>query len=263
MTNRYLNLYDTLDNYVTNPELEISKISAILDRVKNVSVLETISFRSALNETYMTSVFGSYELDINQFINRVVLKGFMPNQKTTHVVPYRKLCEFLLELLETGVPAKYKKLFANDEKQLLSLITVGLKSCGYEIINYQDHRVTKKIDIVAEAVASTNIDYKEYIFDYLLSKSLDEKEDALTSLCIKLEATKSNDKYVKRIREYIQLLRHKEEKKSDKKYRWFFDSYDYDNNLDKLFRLLLLSIVHENSSKLLVEFDLKCSTKDK
>lgn len=253
-----MSLFDLLDNYKTTPSIEINKIKSILRRRRNISLIDTISFEEALDYLYKTSEFGSYELSIDDFIEKIALKNYDSKNENANILPYRRLCEFLLTLLDKENYYKHKDLFSVDEKQLWMLLFKGLSSCGYTVeYDENGHRATRKIDVEAEAVAASNPDYKECIFNYLISKELDEKESALTSLSIKLEAVQSEDKYVKKIREYVQLLRHKEEKKNEKKYSWFFNEC-YESNLDDLFKLFLSSIMHEKCLPILEAFRNKC-----
>ena len=254
-----MNLFETLDNYKTTPSKEIYKIKSILKRNKSISLTRTTTFEKALDYLFKISKFGSYELDIDSFIEKIALKDYDPDNEKSNILQYRRLCEFLLNLLDDETYYENKQVFDEDEKQLWSLICNGLRLCGYmQIYDSNNQRVTKKIDPEAESVAALNKDYKDDIFDFLIAKDINQKEAALTNLSIKLEALKSQDKYIKSNREFVQLLRHKEEYLLNPKYSWFFEDDDYEENLDKLFRIFLSTISYSDSIDYINDFKQKC-----
>lgn len=175
------------------------------------------------------------------------------------VLQYRFLCELVFNLLDVGQSLSILIDDAKEILQLKGLIKNGIELCGYKMEYIKRHYVTRKLDIHAEAIATINKNYKDYIFDYLIAKSSSDKEQALLKICNKLEAIKVVDGYTKHARDYIQLLRHPDERKSKDKYSWFYKKDNYSLNLERLFRILLTYIAHLNSYNDLNEFDTNCT----
>ena len=247
-----------LDTYKTNPSNELAKIDNLLIRKERVIGEGQISFKYVLNIVFKKSIFGGYETDLDAFINNVIKNNREQMGEELTIVGYRYLCEMLIELLDIGIPYDYEEYFCDDAKQLKTLVYEGLKSTGYNVINYKDYKVTKKIDEEAEAVAATNPEYKEFIFDYLIAKNKEQKESALTRLSIKLEGLKSKDAYIKANREYVQFLRHKEEFVDNPKYSWFFNKSEYGNNLDNLFKIFIATISYNSALPIIEYFRKQC-----
>ena len=250
-----------LDGYKTNPKNEIRKISALLKEHVSFdgrTIWELISLSFAHSE------FSEIETDLHSFYTNLILKNDNFSGLGTDevvVLQYRFLCELIFNLLDVG---QSYSIFIADAKEILQLkglIKHGLQLCGYKMEWIKKHYVTRKLDIHAEAVAIANKDYKDYIFDYLIAKSVNDKEHALLNICNKLESIKIVDGYTKHSRDYIQLLRHPDERKNIDKYSWFYRKDNYLLNLDRLFRILLTYIAHLNSYRDLNEFDKNCSEK--
>ncbi len=248
-----------LDNYQTNSGNEMRKMWSILNR-KHCG----ISFWHALDSVYRKSFFCSIEPTLQDFYLNFIRKNSVYENLEDYeisIYQYRFLSELMFNLLSNYNNEFYLEDFDDDIKQLLLIMREGLKKCGYCFKELNGKYYTSKIDIIAETIAAENKDYSNDIFDYLIAKALIEKENALTSLSIKLEAVKPFDSYTKNARDYIQMLRHKKERMNDKQYSWFFDKKKYESNLDNLFRILICYIAHINSYKEIVDFDNKSNHK--
>lgn len=261
-----MNLSDLLQNYKTNPKDEIKKISSILNRKEYVTY-DYSYLKDYLKLIFINSSYSSYEISYDSFCTNVIFNhafySGLPEEEVM-LSQYCLLCELIINLLTTknGNLFDYKQAFNDDIKQLLNIINNGLKLCGYKIIQSNGIFVTQKIDIEAESVAAINKTYQDDIYDYLIAKSVKDKEMALTSLSIKLDAMEPSNNYVKQNKKYVQLLRHKEEKDIQEKYAWFFKKEDYNANLEKLFRIYLFMIAYNDCFDYLKDFEIK-NTQDK
>lgn len=243
-----------LDTYKTNPVNEINKIKTILNRSGYVDFVYR-HLSDGFEMVFANTSFASYEPSFKDFLNNIIFKDYNPKDLQTAITSYRYFSEFLMALIDYGVDYSFEETFGNDIAQLEKIILLGLDNCGYTIVKSRKNRVTKKKDEQAESIAATNNKYSKNILDYLLAKTLDEKEKVLTSLAIQLESTSPKDKYSKQNREFVQLLRHKDEKIKDPKYSWFFNDENYENNLDKLFKVYLSVIAHDDCFDYLQEFN--------
>ena len=248
-----------LDNYKTDPYKEINKIFAVLNRKYGFTKLW-----DALNGCFMESVFNSVEPSLDDFYKNFIVNNDYYENKTdfeVHILQYRLLVELLLELLKYPIPGFEYGEFSDDVNQLESIIGEGLKKLGYGIKEFKGKKVTYKIDIAAETIASENHDYSDDIFDFLIAKSTEEKESALTSLSIKLEAVKPLDGFMKNSKDYLQMMRHKEERKKIEQYSWFYAKEQYNQNLNDLFTVLVTYAAHIKCSPIIEKYDSKCHKK--
>ena len=242
-----------LDGYSTSPNNEVRKIWCVLNRKYNYTSLWV-----ELHESFLISDLRSKEDSLDSFYSNFIVKndnyvGLDDFEKGA--LFYRFFVELLLELLKYGLPNYPYSGFDNEIEQLKEIIYDGLKRCGYGIKTVNNKSVTYKLDIVAETVAASNKDYKEDIFNYLIAKTANEKENSLTNLSIKLEATKPFDGFSRGNRQLIQIMRHKKEKMEDKKYCWFFERKNYERNMDSLFKILICYISHIDCASLVEEFN--------
>ena len=252
-----MSLFDYLDVYKTTPANEIRKISSLLKT--KVIYYGSTAFVNLFVELFPSSLFAAYEPSFSEFLNTFVFADFdATNKEKTEFLQYRYYCELLLNLLNVNAEIGFKNSVAEEINQLKRMIDNGTSGCGLKLVrDKNNHIVTMKKDEKAEAIAAINKEFKEPIFDYLIAKTIKEKESALTSLSIKLEAIKSDDSFFKTNKEFVQLLRHKEEKKRDNKYSWFFVEKNYEKNLDDLFELLLAMISHKKGVSISKEFKSK------
>ena len=246
-----------LDTYRTNPQHEMQKISEVLERDVFFEG-NWYKLKSIFGEEFKKSDFSCHEPTMESFLrNHVFIDYLLEGDQRDAIVCYRHYCEFLLAMIDDHIKQLDIEPFADDLKQLERIILSGLSRCGYELVRYKNHRVTKKKDAQAEAIAATSKEHNKNILDYLLSKTVSDKEKVLTALAIQLEAIPQKDNYMKQTREYVQLLRHKTEKVKEPKYAWFFETRSYEENLDKLFRVFLSIIAYDNCSDYLKEFEKK------
>lgn len=247
-------LFEMLDSYITNPVNEIRKIEDILNRKRHIQYDGTYSLKEVFGIAYTRTQFASLEPTINSFLTNIIYKDYSETDYVKTAICYRCLCEFLLAIIDHGIEYYYLEHFEDDVEQLKNIINLGLEKSGYVLVNKGKHRVTSKKDEVAELIATTNKHYNKNILDYLLAKTTDEKEKVLTALAIQLEGREPKDKYSKDCGEWVQLLRHKEEKIKEAQYSWFFSAEDYGDNLDKLFRIYLSIVSHDDCHDYLEDF---------
>ena len=254
-----MNLDDLINGYRTTPIKEIGKINSILQR-KDYVWSNHVLFLELFRKSYLYSQYAKYETTFERFYKNVILEndsldGLDDNEKA--LIQYRSYCELIFNLLTVDVEdiKPYRSAFSDDIKQLIELINNGLLLCGYKVVTKDKHFITEKIDIVAEAVSAIDKAYQEDIMDYLSAKTVKEKDQALTSLSIKLNAMEPNNNYVKQNKKYVQFLRHREEKKYEDVSSWFFNKEDYSINLDKLFKIFVFMIAYNNCSNIINEFD--------
>lgn len=249
-----------LDTYQTNPVKEINKIKSILNREGYVNYHHCY-LKDAFDLAFSNTSFASHEPTFDDFLKNIVFQNYDSKDLNGAIKNYRYLCEFLLALIDSGIDYAFEEVFGDDIAQLKKIIDAGLEKSGYTLVKYGKYKVTSKKDEQAEATAAIHKEYQKNILDYLLAKTVDEKEKVLTSLSIQLEGHTPLDKYSKDAREWVQLLRHKEEKIADSKYSWFFDKNDYEKNLEKLFRVYLSIISHDGCHDYLEEFKIKRGNK--
>lgn len=250
-----MSIYDLLKNYKTTPAEEIRKINDVLDETVYIDYFSH-TFLNYLKTIFKQSEFNKFDSNYNGFIKSIVFKDYNPNDFKKSINQYRYYCEFLLNLC--NVSSSNRSYYINLINRLKIIIETGLNSLCYKLIVKNGHILTSKIDDLAEGITATIDDYNSEIMDYLLAKTIDEKENALIHFSIKLEALKSKDNYIKSTREYVQLLRHKTEKQGDKKYQWFFSEEEYEMNLEKLFKIFLSTISYYNAIDIISEFKTNC-----
>ena len=254
-----MNLFEMLENYKRTPYDEVRKINDILERKVYVDY-ENISLLDVFEQIFLKSQFIAYESNFKSFLDNFIFTseyGIRFVGLDEAIIEYRLFCELLLNLIKIKNCINYIDKFGSDIKQLQMIIENGINNTGYKIIEQNGNIVTAKKDEIAESVAIKNEKYRNTIYDYLIAKNVKEKENALTKLAIKLEAIKSTDSYIKANREYIQILRHKEEKIIDEKYSWFFEDSEYENNLDKLFKIYISTIAYLNCTNDIKTFKMK------
>lgn len=247
-----------LEGYKTTPEKEINKINQILQN-KEFSILYTqrIAFYSALDDTFSFSDFSSYDTSLTSYIKNVIEENTIyegMESSAVSILKYRFYVESLLALIDNQYfKTNYINDFNSDVIHLKKIINQGLKTMGYGITTRDEKQVTYKLDPVSEGVALTQEkDVREMIYDYLISKSVSDKEKSLTKIANKLESWKDRDAYLNQCRHFVQLLRHPDEMKDD--YPWFYESKDYESNLDKLFKIFVSMFAYKEAEEPLKEF---------
>ena len=248
-----------LDNYETNPINETRKIWDVLKKQDSYQ-----SLWDSLDDDFSKCELSAHESSLNNFYTNFIWKNEIYNGLNDFeisVLRYRLFVELILYLFDFHVLNAWSYDYGAEMDQIKLIIDNGLKKCGYGLKESNKKVITYKLDIVAETTAANNKHYSEDIFDYLIAKTAEEKEKALTSLSIKLEAVKPIDGFTKSNRDYVQMMRHKEERISLDKYSWFYKKSDYSKNLDKLFKILICYISHIDCAKDVAEFDNKCHNK--
>ena len=255
-----MNLNDVLNNYKTTPENEMRKIEEMLS-ARSFYYDGMMTLIEILREEFLSSDYKKYETTFDSFYSNVILcdSNFVGlntlEKKLTSLIMYE---EFLLNLLLRGKIHNYHASVTKAAAHLISIISEGLAKMGYEIEDNEGEYYIKKIDAIAEIAATNNPTFSRDIFDYLVSKTVKNKEDALLNLSNRLNAIKECPGYVKQNKEYVQLLRHKDEKIKDPKYAWFYNESSYNDNLDKLFKIFISMISYCDAFGVIEEFDTNC-----
>ena len=200
-----MNLYDLLNNYKTNPKEEMRKIFDILNnRGPNGSLWDL--FR----DKFSKSQFRSYEESLDSFYRNFISNndeyiGMEPNEK--NLLEYRLLCELLLALKDVGSDDDFFGYYDDPIGHLNDVISNGLNRCGFDIKCIEGKEVTVKKDVVAEIVASGNKKYTEDIYDFLIAKTIKEKQNISQSkLVLGYKIDKMTDfelRYVLNVYSYI------------------------------------------------------------
>lgn len=158
-------------------------------------------------------------------------------------------CETIIHLLSISYESAEHEIedFDNDTyMQAVESIIYSLKSLNYKIDYLDEKKQTFqviKINPEAEIVAAqSEITIKQSIIHYLGARDndLEEKENRLHKIIDLLELSfkkYTNDNNVKKIREYIQLIRHPKTYENRPEYKWFYD--EKDKYLDELFSLCI------------------------
>ena len=177
---------------------------------------------------------------------------------------YCQIISTCLVYLDKNINAILNNHYCNtiDNKvvdQFTELIVHSLKSFNYECVLNKDNLNIdiKAINPIAEVVASeSSNDISNAITGYLGNRDIKTKEKYLHDFIDLLEpALKkySDQSLIKKIKEYIQLLRHPEIKKEENKYEWYFNNKR--KYIDKLFELCLLVQQYDLSKSIVAEFE--------
>lgn len=180
---------------------------------------------------------------------------------------YLTYCQVVLTCLSylkenaDQILSKYFSDGINDKviTQFTELITSGLKSFNYKrvLIGKSLNAEIIMDNPVAEVIASeSSRDVSEAIMGFLGNRDIKIKEKYLHDFIDFLEPTikkYSDQPTVKKIKEYVQLLRHPEIKKEEKEFKWYFNNKR--KNLDKLFELCLFVQQYDLSKSIINEFE--------
>lgn len=148
-------------------------------------------------------------------------------------------------------------------EQFISIIEKSLKSMNYKIYipdPNQEFVEVIKIDPEIEIVAAQSPPtIRKAILSYLgiRDNNINEKERILLELINLLEPKLkkfTNVSIIKKIREYVQLLRHPETKKEEKEYIWYYN--DKSKCVDKIFSLCVFVQHYDISEDIIDDFSI-------
>ena len=259
-------IFEKLYNgYETNPIKEYNKINCILDKHF------CTDWRYGCDSSYLTlnNLFSIYYenskilsinfVDFNSCLGELTdnLRDYRShhfNYLTSDVKDklfeeYFNFCEIIFHMISI-VDNHFNEFEKNRINwnqslmdQLIGMINNALKSMNYKIIKKESNIFNViKIDLNAEIVAAQSDEsIKKTILLYLATRDnkIEDKKSYLLKLINLLEPVfnKYNNEPISSVKEYAQLLRHPEMKKTENKYKWFYENEcEY---LDKLFSMCL------------------------
>lgn len=279
----YKSIFDKLKDYKSNPIDEFNKIR---DYVENLCLYYDVKLFSYLRVAYkycdeFRSVFPELDdlLDSNcSTISNIQSHGkkydeyFNDIQKESLLDEYLTYCQVLLILIFAFKSNKqeitgYLMDIDTDNSETdycLSLISNSLKSFGYKYVKSSDSCNVEIIsdNPIGESVAAMSSNtISDVIYSYLGTRDVKAKETYLHNFIDLIEPLikkYSEQSMVKKIRQYVQLVRHPETKKEQKEYRWYFS--DKKQYLDDLFMMCLFIQQYDISNNIVCEFDRKKTT---
>ena len=181
-------------------------------------------------------------------------------------------CELLAHMKAVAEEAYVKEIIHNkafDDRlwdQFSDMMNFSLKSMGYELqeIEEEKHEFEAiKINPEAETVAAKSPKgIRKLVYEYLGTRDKDEKTkervllDLINELGPALKSYNKNDenvaKRVKKVGEYLQLMRHPAENREKEKNSWFYGNKEH--YLDDLFNLCIFVQNYELTKKTIEKF---------
>lgn len=250
-------IFLSINDYKSDPITEIKKIDKVLQ--KECGYYTTIY--SFLKQSFVQSkVLRSRFVDLDDCVDSLIynishnyncycFETLDSNTQTIIFNEFFNYCEVIFHLLFLAY--KYKKKYINDFDenvylQAIDVINVSLKSLNHKII-YLDEKEylfeVIKIDPESEIVAAQSENtIKQAILHYLGARdnNIKEKENRLLQLIVLLEPNIKkfkNESSISKVSEYVQLIRHSEEKKKEKEYQWYYDNKE--KYLDYIFAMCI------------------------
>lgn len=276
-TQLHKSIFDLIDEYKSDPITEYEKIDNFIrntDCVDYETIYDTLKRRYPLCEKIFTT-YPTFEECLDVFTksikeNRIYLfSSLSDNSKKDVLDNFLNYCEVLSHIVYFGLKNKGEgyDIYRNNYivrsfKRLLSVVETSLKSIGFKLeISDKDSLETRaiKINPQAEFVAARSPqNIRETIICYLAARDGDitAKGNELHRLIDFLEPTFNKYKVspISDIREYTQLLRHPEMKKSETGYKWFNDDKNKEKYLDDLFSMCVFVEQYQLIKENLKEF---------
>lgn len=276
----YKSIFEKIKKYSSNP---IDEYNKIIDFIYKQNVDDCFSLHNLLKESYaycsdLNSVFPTFDACIDENCSNITeyespaksyYESIADSQKELLLDEFLTFSQVVLTIVRYYKANRDDFLFKhflnvlkneNGISQLVNLITTSLKCFNYKAIaNKKDLNVELILDNpIAEAVADaspTNI--SDSIIGFLGSRDTKTKERFLHDFIDLLEPSLkelSDLAIVKKIRGYVQLVRHPETKATEKQYEWF--SNNKKKYLDELFMLCLFVQEYSLAKQTLKEFDI-------
>lgn len=260
-------IFDELEcSYKTNPISEYNKIIKILNKdFCNFLKLDftgssIYSLKELFSEAFKKSeILSTHYVDfenclseITTNINKNINNNFdnlAVDIKDKLFDEYFNFCEIIFHMISI-VDCQFNESEKDEIEwdqdlinQINGMINNALKSMNYKIIKTESNIFNViKIDLNAEIVAAqSDKSIKETILLYLATRDnkIEDKKSYLLKLINLLEPVfkQYNNEPISSVKEYAQLLRHPVMKKTENKYKWFYENEcEY---LDKLFSMCL------------------------
>ena len=250
-------IFLSINDYNSDPITEIDKIDRVLQ--KECGYYTTIY--NLLNQSFVRSkllrsrfvnlddCIDSLIYNISHNYNRCDFERLDSNIQNIIFNEFFNYCEVIFHLLFLAY--KYEKINTTDFDenvflQAIDVIKVSLKSLNYQIVCLNEEeflfeviKINPESEIVAAQSENT---IKQAILHYLGARDNDikEKENRLLQLIVLLEPNIKkfkNESSISKVSEYVQLIRHSEEKKKEKEYQWYFDNKE--KYLDYIFAMCI------------------------
>lgn len=276
----YKSLFERLQNYESDPIDEYHKISTFLDDAI-VERYNKIHLNTLLSDAFLfCKEFRCYFASLDDCVDsncsniwkyqcpaKSYYQSLDENDRDILLDEFLTYCQILLTCLsyfrEHSITI-LNKYFVNGINweivdQFEELVIHSLNCFNYKSVSKKDSLNVEIVMInpVAEVVALESTKHiSEAIFGYLANRDIKTKEKFLHDFIDLLEPTfkkYSDQGLVKKIREYIQLLRHPETKKDDTDYQWYFKNKK--KYIDKLFELCLFVQQYDLSKAIVAEFE--------
>lgn len=276
----YKSLFERLKNYSSNPIDEYYKISSLLDEaiVDNYYQNRLYTFLSDAFlyceelRGYYTSLDSCIEENCSNLNNsdypaKSYYQSLSEEEQDVLLDEFLTYCQILLTCLSylnanaNAILSKHFCNIINKEivNQFTELILYSLKSFNYKcVLNKGCLNVEiAMINPVAEVIAlESSENVHNAIMGFLSNRDIKTKEKYLHDFVDLLEPTiktYSDQSLVKKIKEYVQLLRHPETKKEEIDYKWYFNNKR--KYIDKLFELSLFIQQYDLSKQIVDEFE--------
>lgn len=274
-TQLHKSIFDLIDEYKSDPITEYKKID---DFIRNTYCVDCETIYDTLEGWYplcekLFTTYPTFEKCLDVFTESIeenkyyLFSCLSDNSKKDVLDGFLNYCEVLshivvvhfgLQIMGESNNNRQSRCIVRSFKGLLSIVKTSLKSMGFKLVVLDENSLeTKaiKINPQAEFVAARSPqNIRETIICYLATRDgdLTAKENELHHLIDLLEPTFNKYKVnpISDIREYTQLLRHSEVKKSETGYKWFNDNKNKEKYLDDLFSMCVFvedyQLVKEN-----------------
>lgn len=263
---------DTLTEYCKIDQLIAMRCGIYAESLSNV--FEAIFSLSIRMRGYYVNYDDCIKRNTNQLSkNRKNIYADLPCETQCAVTEeFLKYCEIIAHLIAVlclpnnqSIVSRY---YLNKEvySQLVEMIQNSLHSIGYELVqeDAKTHTYSAiKINPEAESVAARSPKgIRKLVFEYLGTRDKDDKTkervllDLINELGPALKSYNKNDenvaKRVKKVGEYLQLMRHPAENREKEKNSWFYGNEEL--YLDDLFNLCIFVQNYELTKKTIEKF---------
>lgn len=276
-------VFTRLENYKGNPLDEYVKI---LNLIKNEYCYEGKTIFGIFEYCFSSSqLLRSRHVDFES-----CLKTYLPEitrvtqlNEVNYGSPFKgdeektfdeflSFCELLAHMKAVAEETYVNEIMQSDEfdinlwNQFSDMVRTSLKSIGYELeeIDEEKHKfeaveINPEAEIVAEQAPK---EVRTLIFEYLGAREDDKKNrervllDLITELLPTLKRYKQNDENaairLKKVSEYVQLMRHSAENREKEKNSWFYGNKGH--YLNDLFNLCIFVQNYELTKKTIEKF---------
>lgn len=223
------------------------------------------SIYACLNKGFLKSSFANKGRDFDEAVH-IICPAFFANPTSQEdlVESFLRYCEMIAELVDRLQPGQIGSDLLPYLKQTLSTVDNELLLMGFKLHREGPTFRCQTINPKAEAVGvSLPPDESRLVFDYLCSRSKDDKRKALTMLANLVEKQKkkisSTDGILKQIGEYVQLFRHYDENKDKLEYSWFYHASSESAFYDPIFDLFICVLSYASATETLADLETKKS----